>query len=494
MNQIMLFKRALLIEDDQSHAFLIKRALNEFCAEVVHLNSILAAKEKLSEYSPEIIVTDLNLPDSQKFDHVRDLAQKNIPILVLTSSTALSDAVQAMQMGARDYIVKNFDHSFREALGISLTRVAAAIELERQERKLRSEIESLKVAIENSQDALAVVTLQGEVSYSNSSFKNLIQQQWQANQNNILESFGADIQKSESLAQQLREKLQNLEAGAAWQTEITIKNNKDLAYELSLSIIGRETSKAVIWIRNISERKRRERVQREILSTTTHDLKGPLGTIFLCSEMLDEMVKNQPKIHEMVLRVGSVSRTAINLIDEMLSARRIEEGTYILKPVSCDIRGTIQEVVGDFKKIAISKSLELNLDLPNSQLNAKLDRLGFTRILSNLLSNACKYTNKGGKIWVSANSGSDDFRLIVRDNGTGMEPAEVQKLFAQFSRLDKHSQIDGTGIGLFIVKSIVSAHGGRIDVTSAPSKGTTFEIIFPHNPAVNDQGEIVALA
>ena len=74
-----------------------------------------------------------------------------------------------------------------------------------------------------------------------------------------------------------------------------------------------------------------------------------------------------------------------------------------------------------------------------------------------------------------------------------MEPSEVSKLFARFSRLDKHREVAGTGLGLFVVKSIVTAHGGNIEVTSKVGKGTTFDTIFPKAPPVNERGELISL-
>ena len=82
---------------------------------------------------------------------------------------------------------------------------------------------------------------------------------------------------------------------------------------------------------------------------------------------------------------------------------------------------------------------------------------------------------------------------MVRDTGSGIDPTELQRLFQRFSRLDRHHEVAGTGLGLFVVKSIVDAHGGRIHVSSKVGVGTTFELVLPKSPPINAQGEVVAV-
>jgi len=123
----------------------------------------------------------------------------------------------------------------------------------------------------------------------------------------------------------------------------------------------------------------------------------------------------------------------------------------------------------------------------------KLDRLGFERTLGNLLSNALKFTPKGGRVGVELSSEEGRLHLRVRDSGSGIEPSEVNRLFERFARLAKHGDVAGTGLGLFVVKNVVAAHGGSIDVTSQPGAGTVFDVAFPSDPPVNERGELIAL-
>ncbi|MCB0317677.1 MAG: HAMP domain-containing histidine kinase, partial [Bdellovibrionales bacterium] len=180
-------------------------------------------------------------------------------------------------------------------------------------------------------------------------------------------------------------------------------------------------------------------------------------------------------------------------IDEFLSARSIQEGTFILKPTEIEIMPIVEETVKEFEAMASTRKINLQLGEIDKQVKGKVDELGLKRVLTNLISNALKFTPKGGGVFVSAKSKAGNLHIEVRDTGEGMEPSEVNKIFERFSRLEKHGAIAGSGIGLFVVKNIVNAHGGSIQVTSKVGEGTTFGISFPSDPPINERGELISL-
>jgi signal transduction histidine kinase len=228
-----------------------------------------------------------------------------------------------------------------------------------------------------------------------------------------------------------------------------------------------------------------------MLSTTTHDLKGPLGTILLSSELLQDMVEPS-KTKDLIVRIASSAQGAINLIEEFLSVRKIQEGHLILRPSSHSLKELIESATNDFTAVAKARNIKIISDF-NSDSILHVDKLGFHRALGNLLSNACKFTPKNGSITIKSVHRDGEVYLSVCDTGPGMEAAEVRQLFEKFSRLDKHASVAGTGLGLFVVKSIISAHGGRIEVRSQPGQGSEFTIILPDMPPVNERGELISL-
>lgn len=526
-NSETYFDNVLLIEDDASHAHLAVRALLKFCSAVDTVGTFAQAKIKLEAKRYSLIVTDLNLPDcsgTALVEYVR--ANTELPVIVLTASTALSDAVAAMKLGAQDFLVKDFHPDFTNVLGLALKRLRSQIDSESERARLNREMGLLRSAIESSNDGLAVVSRSGEIQYANQSFltfkegcgitgANILSSEPGVSpllQQSSVQQNGIQQTSVQQTMQAVASKLTSLALGASWQTEMVVHTDRDHAYTISVVGVGgsqvpltEDTSfsadnvalgaqpKFVLWVRDVTDQRHREKFQKEILSTTTHDLKGPLGAIMISSEMLAEMLKGQGKPHELALRIGSSAHGAANLIDEFLSARRIQEGNFILRPSENDVAELIKEDLDGFATVASARGIKLATEVASDVGKIKIDRMGFLRVLSNLMSNALKFTPRGGAVNVGACRVDGNLRVDVRDSGSGMEPSELKRIFERFGRLDRHRELAGTGLGLFVVKCIVSAHGGKIEVTSKVGEGTTFSVIFPADPPVNERGELISL-
>ncbi len=488
-----LFSEALLIEDDPSHVLLLRRALRGHVKNVKVVGTLQAALGAIKSTNFDLLLSDLLLPDTSGITHISVLKTTlpSIPIVVLTSSSSLEQAVAAMKEGAKDFLVKDFGKEFDEVLGLTLSRLATERALTKEREALKRKMDALQNAIENSSDGLAVISKAGELLYCNSGYRAFVVT-CGGSLTSLQESFGENVQSKGRLVENIDQNLISLSVGGSWNCEVLFKNKKDSAYELNISAfeaIGEP--QYVVWVRNIDSLKRKEKFQREMLSTTTHDLKGPLGAILLSSELLQDMVEPS-KTKDLIVRIASSAQGAINLIEEFLSVRKIQEGHLILKPSVQALGELIDAATNDFTAVAKAKGITITTEIGPS-ISLIVDRLGFHRAIGNLLSNACKFTPKNGKITIKAALSDNEVSISIMDTGPGMEAAEVRKLFEKFSRLEKHSSVEGTGLGLFVVKSIVSAHGGRIEVRSQPGKGTEFTVILPAIPTTNERGELISL-
>ncbi len=275
--------------------------------------------------------------------------------------------------------------------------------------------------------------------------------------------------------------------------------DKERAYELTVSVVTRgdagqdEDRENLVWIRDVSEQKRKERFQREMLSTTTHDLKGPLGAVLTGAELLQDMLPEEEKPHQIALRVASSTQGVLNMIEEFLSARRIESGSFILHPKVTELSEIFSSLEQTHATIAKARSIELVFDYPEESRTVEVDKLAIERVFGNLLSNALKFTPKNGRVTVSAKLLKESWLVEVRDTGPGMEAAEAKRIFERFTRLEKHHEVAGSGIGLYIVKSLVEAHGGSIEVFSQPGEGTAFRVSIPFDLPKNEHGELISL-
>lgn len=487
------FSSLLLVEDDPGHVALIKRAIKHLVGEIHHCPDVRSACEWLGRQAPDVIITDLGLPDTTDGRHVAEFTKlaPDTPLVVLTSSTSVHEAVRAMQSGALDYVVK--DENLRDTFPLVLMRLFAAQEVKRDRLRLEREERGLRSAIDSSDDGLAVLAFDGTITYANRRMRSFIEQTG-GTSDQFGSVFTSQLQRAEVLLKDFERTLSELDQAGVWQTEITFKDNAEEAFGLTVSRVTEVgVPRFVAWLRDMSEIRRRERFQREILSTTTHDLKGPLSSVVLSAELLQNMLPNNERPFEIVGRMASAAQGAINLVDEFLSARRLQEGTFILRPTEQPIALLLEETLGNYSAIAGARKIDLLMQVKDQAISALVDRLGFIRVIGNLVSNAIKFTPEGGKVEVSAFKQNSDLVVQVCDNGRGIEPDEVQVIFQRFGRLDRHSGVAGTGLGLYVVKSIVTAHGGNVAVRSAPGKGTTFELTFPEKPPVTERGELISL-
>lgn len=491
-----VFGEVLLVEDEAAHALLIERALRPLVGNLTRGTSVTEGLRALGERPFDLVISDLNLPDLRSEAVVVALrtAAPKVPLLVLTSSSSVSDGVAAMRAGASDFMVKNFDRSFPDVLHLVLSRLRSARDAEVERAQVMRDRDLLREAIENSNDGLAVVQRDGRVRYSNSGFDRFLCSLG-VHSSNVSDIDEAAVIRGAETLNKLRQNLYNLAPGEVWTTELVQAGDEEGAFELSVSA-SRDTGAddtLVLWVRDIREKRRRDRFQREILSTTTHDLKGPLGAIAIsCDVLLDSPGPDQ-RAHALLERIATSANSAINLIEEFLSVRRMEEGAFVMHPVTAPLADVVARVVDSFSLTAKTRGLVVACNLRDQHILGCADPLGFERIVSNLVSNAIKFSPAGGKVEVGLERGEGGIVLRVRDYGAGMEPGDAQRLFQRYARLAAHTGVSGSGLGLFIVKCIVSAHGGSIDVTSAAGRGTTFEVFLPDRPPCNERGEVLCL-
>jgi signal transduction histidine kinase len=489
-----LFNRILLVEDDPSHGLLIQRAVAPLVGELEVARTVGMAMERLEKSFFNLVITDLSLPDSDGITHVKAFqeAQPGVAVVVLTVATRIEDVVAAMRYGARDFILKSFSTDFRELLRLSLSRVYSALSLEEERTKLQT-------AIEISDDGLALIDSSGLIRYGNGAFQRL-KRRAGCEGDNFISFLSTSLANGQVIAGQVQEKLKAITAGGVWNTEVQSSVVEQDWYTLTISGLDSERirdlegrKEAVAWFRDITELKRKERFQRELISTTTHDLKGPMGAIITGAELVSDLVENQ-KAKDILLRVQSAAHGVVNLIDEFLSARRLEEGSLILRPSKHNLKVLFEDPKSNFETIAHSRKIDLQFAISDSA-TVYVDKMGFQRVIGNLLSNAIKFTPSGGSVKVSATIRDSDGYLLVQvsDSGSGIEAGELKRIFERYSRLEQHQEYAGTGLGLFVVKSIVEAHGGFMQVESAVGVGTTFLVSFPADPPVNERGELISL-
>lgn len=217
----------------------------------------------------------------------------------------------------------------------------------------------------------------------------------------------------------------------------------------------------------------------KFLSTVSHELRTPLTSMLAFASLLKR--NKDDNLTEKNLRqldiIDNNGRRLNVLIQDLLDVSRMDMGNLALEPSEFDIVETINDLAESFVPIYDAKQQTLHVDIPDSEQMIYADKNRVTQVLTNLLSNASKYSPDSKQVWLTANPIDDHIEFEVRDEGFGISEEHQKEMFTAFYRVDTEEtrSIEGTGLGLVIAKGIVEIHGGQMEMESALGVGTSFK-------------------
>ena len=242
----------------------------------------------------------------------------------------------------------------------------------------------------------------------------------------------------------------------------------------------------IVVLRDVSAEREAERLKEEFFALVSHELRTPLTSILGYVDLVLEEDAEEPLDPHVRRSLEVVERNArrlLRLVGDLLFVAQFEAGTLTLEPGVIDLPALAGQAVEAARPRARDKGVDLVLETePVAQCAGDRDRVAQT--FDNLISNAVKFTNPGGRVAVRVRAHGDRALLEVDDDGVGIPADEQGRLFERFFRASSATEraIPGVGLGLTIVKAIVEGHGGRIAVRSADGAGTCFQILFPLRP------------
>lgn len=236
------------------------------------------------------------------------------------------------------------------------------------------------------------------------------------------------------------------------------------------------------YVQLLAKQKELNQTMSDFLSVATHELRAPTTVIKGNMESITDGIYGpvDTKVKEQLGVVLSQTDRMNSLVNDLLNVSRVEQGRIQYNVQDVDSSQVLRTIYDMYRPIANNKGLDLSVDIPEGLPTIRVDEGRLQEIFTNLIDNAVKYTETGS---VTVTQKLDGKKLVtsIKDTGFGMSPEDSRRLFQRFYRIrtDKTSSINGTGLGLWIIKQYIEAMGGKIEVESIEDTGSNFIVTFP---------------
>jgi PAS domain S-box-containing protein len=489
----------LMLEDDALDAELNLAQLklldgyNCIVQWVVDRESYISALEK-GGY--DLVLSDYNLPQYNGLEALNDLKARNqlVPFIFVTGTLNEETAADTIKAGAWDYVVKD------RLLRLSLA-VRSALQLKEEKRKkilAELQFQKLSMAIEQSPLLVVITNIKQEIEYVNARFTEVAGYTYD-------EVNGKDmiiLVPEENRSGYVDSIIEKLSQGLVWNGELqSRKKNGSLFWEsITISPLKNEDgviTHFIVVMEDISQRKKMEqdlikaldraersdKLKEAFLQNLSHEIRTPLNAIVGFSELLNESGALNEKQSSFTDIIRNSSHQLLGIVTDILTIARIQTGQEEIVNKMIDIHRLLDHIFAIFQARIEEKKLEFHLSKPESVSNMNIlsDETKLTQILSNLLSNAYKFT-KQGQIEFGYKLKTGFIEFFVRDTGIGISEEAQQFIFDRFRQADSsiHTYYGGTGLGLSISKSFAEMLGGSIALTSKLDEGSTFLVAIPY--------------
>lgn len=225
----------------------------------------------------------------------------------------------------------------------------------------------------------------------------------------------------------------------------------------------------------------RNKMLEEFVYSVTHDMRTPLLAMDMTASHASEGVYGS--LPESYVKILSKTRRSISdllkMADNVLGIARYETGDVEVYDERTDLLQVAGECMSELEPLYKQKSIVIDLDSNIQSVNVSMNRQDLKRIIQNLLDNAIKFTPSEGRIKLSVELASNKVFFMVQDSGQGLAKEEARKVFERFRRAKGSGHVPGTGLGLYLCRKIIEAHGGIVDCIPRPGGGTTFSFLLP---------------
>ena len=439
----------------------------------------------------DIMLLSLELPGWGGMTLIETLEKARREILIMTmSDNCGEEAIEAMHAGAYDCIRKSFT---TDRFWTKMNRAIEAFRLRRQLDILTRQRQAALTTDRRDENLLAILK-----SFTDG----FVVTDWQTNIVLFNEKAASlfDLTREKALGHPISVSIKSDELFSFFMR--AIKSDSSLAplmlgeepivkvgenaFRVHVDSVKNETGTvigAAGLFHDVTMVNAMDKLKSDFLSMVSHELKSPLSSLLMqISVVLDGLAGDlTAKQLDLLGKAKEKTKGMITLVNDILDYRRIQEGKSIQKIESLDLGEILERTVELMRLSAEEKDIGLACHIAEELPSFSGDRGGMEAIFVNLISNAIKYTPKGGNVDITLNKAGKGIRFKVVDNGMGIPPEDIDRIFDKFYRIKTQEtrSISGSGLGLSIVKGIVDAHNSAIHVESQVGKGTTFIVSLP---------------
>ena len=485
----------LVVDDNADMRHYVVRLLAEsYRAEAVQDGE--AALAVVRKRMPDLILTDVMMPRLDGFELLRALRadpnSRNVPVIILSARAGEGSRIEGLEAGADDYLVKPF--SARELLA----RVAAHLNMARMRREAGQALQQSHARFEALINAapLGVFLVDAGMRIRQvnpkafpvfgaiegligSNFVEVLHVHWRPE---IADALAAIFRRTLESGEVYRnaefvEERQDRKEREYYDWEIHRLEFPDGQYgvvcyltDISAHVMARQALADV------------DRRKDEFLATLAHELRNPLAPLSNGLQLMKRAGDNPDAVEQARTLMGRQLDHMVRLVDDLLDVSRISRGTVVLKTERMPLAAAVQNAVETSRPLFDRMGHDLTLAMPEDPIYLDGDMVRLAQVLSNLLNNAAKYTERGGRVRLSVERQASEAVVIVADSGVGIPAHMLPRVFEMFTQVDRSLERSqgGLGIGLSLVQRLVALHGGSVEARSDGNNlGSTFIVRLP---------------
>ncbi len=537
--------RVLVVEDDETVAEVLREVLQDQPYELRFANSAEQAMRAVAEAQPDLILTDISLPGQSGLEVMRQARaiDPEVAVILMTGYASVQTAIDALRQGADDYVTKPFDdiadlpvmvEKRLRNRRLKAENRALVERLRRHEQELREKVELAtgqmnalyRVAMEIGAD-LELQPRLARIAATAAQFAHADAAVIYLHQESTAElraaaAHGVELEIGEDGASAVPPGAGPVGMAAFQLTPVRTRTEEGgvplpgtpwtarevLAIPLSqggqpigvMAVSRRDgefttedqeflslfASQAAVQISNsqlFEHTKSLDRLKSDFVAVVSHEIRTPLTSVKGALELLSDeryFQNNDQQVKLLTIAHANAERLLL-LINDILDFSKLEAASLPMTIERMRLEPVVQQAEQHLRMLIEERRIVLEVALADDLPDTLLDPHRIAQVLSNLMSNAIKFSPPGGRLVVRAESLGHEVKVSVRDHGEGIAAADLPKLFRKFQQIDSGStrKVGGTGLGLVISKGIVEQHGGRIGVDSTPGEGSTFWFTLP---------------